>query len=205
MHLKANKSASHRRIIFVLGTTLVVISLSIIWRYSRQRPSHEVVKKLSRDDWDFFSIPDDASSVEIYSTPFGIVSISYLVEDKFPATKTIEAISTELRSRGWNLLSYSEISPNAQSSDFTEWRNDAITSEIYGKRAYQRTWEAQWKNENGEVIHGNLSYPRSGSNITVSDSLYVDFTWQSSETSQELNLIEDQLIEMRNSGSLPLR
>ncbi len=213
MHLQYIGFASGRQVIYVLATVLVVISLVLIWLNSRQRINHEVllegnmvgddaVKELSKDDWKYFPIPDDARSVEIYSTPAGMVSASYLVEDKYPARKTIYGIVTELRSRGWNLSGDPELSPETVSSDLTRWTNDAITSEYYGQRAYQRSWEAQWKNEDGDVINGHFLYPRSASNITASNSLFVNFIWQSSETNKTMKLIEEQLIEMRDSGTL---
>jgi hypothetical protein len=198
---------SRRRFVVTLVMTLVVIFTFVFWMISRRHAEStnefDDVTMIPRDEFDLFSIPEDATDVMIFASPYmDSISVTYLVSDKFPAVDTIQRISTDFETRGWKLLDPFEGDPDSQSSEFSGWTNDRMTTKVYGKSEYQREWDTKWVNEKGEEVLCRLSYPTSSSNITVSESLFVDIVWYSLEAVEYVKATDAEFNRMRESGAL---
>jgi len=80
----------------------------------------------------------------------GMDQIIYQLKEKYPASKAISEISTQLKSKDWQALKRDYLNPDIPSSHVRGWTDFIDGTKRPNERVHQ--WLAQWQDKQGNIV-----------------------------------------------------
>lgn len=162
-----NYSFKLRTIAVCLPVVLTLISLSSsfvpIIGSLRFLPYPEITSERPPDFPEYLQVPDAATEVKYRGgeNPY----LFFVINDPYPASKTLDFICGRLEQAGWKELDYDLMNPESESSHVIGWfdpislwlASEDDTNDIDNNLRPSR-WSAWWINEKDETISVHLSY-----------------------------------------------
>lgn len=103
----------------------------------------------------------------------GQFSVSYTLEERFPAKKSLRLLAHRLRSKGWHPLQEDWLNPGIPSSHVRGW----VGIETDNISNTENQWNGQWADERGNVVAYFLSCSGSSRAAANSSIISVHALW----------------------------
>ncbi len=101
-------------------------------------------------------VPAGARDLRVSGEPPGKIDVTYVVQDKYPASQTREQLAQALRDSGYHLLDHGFLEPNVKVETPRVW-----ASYVDGRTSHEtcvRELVENWQNANGDVVLYGLRY-----------------------------------------------
>jgi hypothetical protein len=141
-----------RYVAAALTACLVCVAVAVVvirWAYGRV----VVPDKATRE---VLVVLDGASRVERGPAALGSFYVAYSLTEEYPASNTIQQISSRLRTLGWMPLNEDWLNPGLASSHVCGWTDFLDMTKSPPQHVHQ--WLAQWKNSSGNIAVYSLRY-----------------------------------------------
>jgi hypothetical protein len=124
-------------------------------------------------------ILDRAPHVQLVSGRHGIIYVSYVVEEEYPASDAIGRVSSRLESLGWQPLEESWLIPQSPTSHVQGWQQEVRGD--FTPPQMLHTWSGEWKDRNGNLITYTFSYAYPCEGQPDRESLHISGMWYPAE------------------------
>jgi Ankyrin repeats (3 copies)/Ankyrin repeats (many copies) len=150
------------RVSFIIGLSCVLLSVFVITNLSAAEDLHYAK-----------GLIQVAGAVDIHygKQEEGYYLLQYVVEEAYPAHRTLATISEKLKKDGWKPLPNDLLNPETPSSHVTGWNDFVDATKGPASRVHQ--WFAQWKNTSEDIVFYVLRYePSESTKLKVTASSY---------------------------------
>jgi hypothetical protein len=165
--LRREVGAKLRTVVIGLPVVFILISFSgsviEIPLYMRFGPYHKETSQRPADLPEYLQVPLRATKARYQGGERP--HLSFTIEDPYPATKTLNFISSNLEEAGWRKLDYDLLNPSFESSHLKGWysplerwfgpKDPNSEGQSHTKPCL---WDASWMNERDETVRVRLTY-----------------------------------------------